>query len=207
MKDKTLVFLFIYFLFFFIPIDANSKLPLRLVMSSNIYKDLSDTYGGGSQLSASMSISKDWYGSEIALGYYHSQTRSLYEISIEEINKVIEIPIEDMTIMTIGTFSGIITPISSKYIEFDILFGLSVNKSKSIYNSIIDYKYSTIDNKFLYLIKDYTLVIESKIGYQIGLNFSLYPTKRIGFQLNARLHDFCHGGTCFLLGCGLCVKI
>ncbi len=181
--------------------------PLNFSLSTNYYLDLSDTYGGGSMLAVGFKIAKSWYGLDFSFGHFQSQSLHVLKVPIEEIEGILEIPIEEMTIMQNLSFSGLIQPIHKNWIETDILIGLIFNMSKCFYNKSVDYQYSIPDNKFVYLIKDYQLIKENRIGYHVGLNISFYPIEKIGLQINTRLQDLNNGGTFFFVGGGICFKI
>lgn len=185
-----------------------SEDPLKYKLSVNYYRDLSDSFGtNGRLLFGEFETSKSYGGIALGYGQFQSQSSSSIKIEIEEINETIEIPIEEMTIMQEGSFSGIVKPIQREWIEIDILLGLAFAKSKSSVFKSVDYEYSLIENQFTYLIRDYWLVKTRHIGYQVGFNITFLTSKGIGFQLDARLQDLSNGGTFFLVGGGLCIKI
>ncbi len=181
--------------------------PIEVITSTSYYKDLSDTYGGGHMLTCDLMVLKEWYGFILSFGHFQSQSTHLLHIPIEEINGILQIPIEEMAIMQQPGLSALVRPIHNKWIETNLYLGLIYNISKCLYNKGIDYQYSLIENKLIYLFKDYQLVKENHFGYQIGLNISFYPIKKMGIKINASMQDLKNGGTFFLVGGGLCFKI
>ena len=176
-------------------------------ISLNYYLDLSDTYGGGSLFSGEYAISRSWYGAKITFGHFQSQYTFLFKVPYEEIGKVLEIPIQEMSFMKTGALSGFIRPIQRRWITVDIVFGAAFSKAHSFYLKGIDYSYDLIENRFIYLIKDYQLVKRNHFGYQVGIDVSFYFLKRIGIQLDTRIQDLNNGGTFFFVGGGFCFRL
>jgi hypothetical protein len=179
----------------------------RYCISLNYYKDLSDTYGGGNLFSGEITISRSWYGGKITFGHFQSQYSFLFKVPYEEINKTLEIPVEEMSFMQMGAISGFIRPIQKKLITTDFVFGAMLGKAKSFYLKGIDYEYNIDENRFTYLFKDYQLAKKTHFGYQVGVDVSFNFSKRIGLQLNARIQDLSKGGTFFFVGSGLCFRL
>jgi hypothetical protein len=156
-------------------------------ISLNYYMDLSDTYGGGNLFSGEFTISRSWYGGKITFGHFQSQYYFLFKVPYEEINKTLEIPVEEMSIMPMGAISGFIRPIQKKWITADFVFGTVLGKAKSFYLKGIDYEYSISENRFTYLFKDYQLAKKTHFGYQVGVDISFYFSKRVGLQPEFRI--------------------
>jgi hypothetical protein len=176
-------------------------------ISLNYYMDLSDTYGGGNLFSGEFTISRSWYGAKMTFGHFQSQSTFLFQFPYEEVGKILEIPVPEMSFMQIGAISGFIRPVQKKWITADLVFGAVLGKSRSLYLKEIEYEYSLIENKFTYLFKDYQLVRKNHFGYQVGVDISFYFSKRVGLQLNARIQDLSNGGTFFFVGTGLCFRL
>jgi hypothetical protein len=179
----------------------------RFNISLNYYVDLSDTYGGGNLFSGEFTVSRSWYGGKIAFGHFQSQYSFLFKVPYEEINKTLEIPVEEMSFMQIGSISGFIRPVQKKWITADFVFGAALGKAKSFYLKGIDYEYSISENRVTYLFKDYQLAKETHFGYQVGVDISIYFTKHVGLQLDARIQDLSNGGSFFFIGTGLCFRL
>lgn len=206
MKREITKFGIILLIYFIVNGSLKGSDTLDFAISINYYIDLSDSYGGGSLLSNDLTICKSWYGINLSYGYFHSQSKFLFKVPITEINAIMEIPIDEMSIMNIGTISGMIRPIQSKFIDTDILLGLSFNSAKSFFLKGVDFSYNLNENKFNYLIKDYQLVKESHIGYQIGLNIKFKFFQRSGIQIATRISDLKSFGSFFFVGGGLWFK-
>jgi len=176
---------------------------IKFGLSLNYYKDLSDTYGGGDLFSGEIELTKSWYGLGISYGYFQSLSTFILKVPIEELNYLIEIPFDEITIMKTGTFSFAIIPIQSKSFSMEVLLGIAYAKAERLCFKSADFSYSTVENRFTYLIKDYQLVKNAHFGYQAGINLLYYPFKSVGFKLNTRIQDLSHGGTFFLVGCGI----
>jgi hypothetical protein len=179
----------------------------RYCISLNYFIDLSDTYGGGNLFSGEFTVSRSWYGAKMTFGHFQSQSTFLFQFPYEEVGQVLEISIPEMSIMKTSAISGFIRPIQKKWITADFVIGAAYNKAQSIYLKEIEYEYSLSENRFIYLNKDYQLVKENHFGYQVGVDISFYFSKRIGFQIDARVQDLSNGGTFFFVGSGLCFRI
>ena len=201
-KVIILTFLFCCQSFF---IKANDS--IRYNVSLNYYLDLSDTYGGGSLFSGEFAISRSWYGAKLTFGHFQSQYTFLFKVPYEEIETVLEIPIQEMSFMKTGALSGFIRPVQKKWITADLIFGAVFAKAHCFFLKGIDYSYDLVENRFTYLIKDYQLVQRNHFGYQVGVDVSFYFFKKAGLQLNARIQDLSNGGTFFFVGGGLCFRL
>jgi len=180
---------------------------LKYYFSFNYYKDLSDTYGGGSLLSGEFTACKSWYGASINYGHFQSQSTYTFKITVEGKNESVEIPIEEMAIMQIGALSILLRPIEKRWIETDVILGLALGQAKSSILESVYYNYSFIENKFTYLYRDYQLIKKSHFGYQVGLNISFFISKKVGLQINSRIQDLSNGGTFFFVGTGICFRL
>lgn len=180
---------------------------LKYYFSFNYYKDLSDTYGGGNLLSGEYTVFKSWYGASLSYGHFQSQSTYTFKITVDEINKSVEIPIEEMAIMKIGTLSILLKPIQKSWIDTDIVFGLAIGQARSSILEGVYYNYSFIENKFTYLYTDYQLINKTHFGYQVGFNISFFLLKKVGLQINTRIQDLSNGGTFFFIGSGICFRL
>ena len=180
---------------------------LKYNISLNYYLDLSDTYGGGSLFAGEFSIQNSWYGASISYGHFLSHSIFNYSINIEELNKTIYIPFDELTTMQTASLSIKVIPIKTKIISSDLLFGLSYGYAKNSRFESVDYSYSLESNKFNYLYKDYKLFIKNHFGYQVGFNISFFITKKFGLQLNSRIQDLSNGGTFFFIGSGIVFRL
>jgi hypothetical protein len=185
---------------------AESQDSSKIGISANLYKDLSDTYGGGSLFACEFYMVKSWYGVNLSYGHFQAQSTFNFELLVEEINEKIDIPIREMAIMQTGAISGVLRPVINEWINLDILFGFVIGKAKSLIFKNLDFDYSLSEHDFIYLYRDYQLIKTSHIGYQIGFTVSCYPTKKVGLQFNSRLLDLSNGGTFFLVGGGICFR-
>lgn len=188
-------------------VNVQGKEPLKYRSSLNIYRDLSDTYGKGSMLSGGLSLYKFWYGVNLNFGYFQGQSTFVYKIIIEEINKTIEIQFDEVSIMKSSAISLLIVPIQKEWLQLDLDFGSALNIATSSQFNNVDYSYDLTQDRFTYLYKDYKLVKRTHVGYQIGLNLSLYVLPKIGLQISSRIQDLSKGGTFFFVGGGLCFKL
>lgn len=188
-----------------------AKLPgidsLKYGLSLNFYEDLSDTYLGGRLLSGEFIISHSWYGGCFGYGHFISQPTFINRVTIEEINKTFEIPIEEMAIMQMGFLSGYFSPIKNRWLKTDILLGLALAKAKYLTWENVFYEYNFIDNRFNYLYIDNQLVKKTHFGYQVGLNITFFPEKKAGIQLSSRIQHLNNGGSFFFVGGGLCFRL
>jgi len=199
---------FILLLFLF-SIDNPTKGSdsLNYVISVNYYMDLSDTYGGGGLFSGGFSISKYWFGGEVSFGHFQSQPTFVLKIPVEELSSTLDIPFEEISMMQVGAISAFMRPIQKEKITTELLIGMCYGKARYLCFKSVDYSYDTNEKRFTYLLKDYQLVKNNHFGYQVGFNISLYPLKKMGFQVNARIQDLSNGGTFFFVGGGLCFKL
>jgi hypothetical protein len=188
-------------------IIAKSQDTIQYSFSFNSFKDLSDTFSGGTLLSGEFILSKSWYGVGISYGHFQSHSTTTYQIVIEEDNHVYDVPFDELAIMQTGSFLGLITPIHKSWLQFDILLGLVLSKSENLCFKSISYTYDLNDEILTSVEKDYQLVERTHFGYQTGVNVTFYAFKKIGFQLNARVQDLSNGGTFFFVGAGLCFRL
>lgn len=207
MKTYILKILLLATLFLGSYISSLAKNPLRFRSSINYYRDLSDTYGGGGLLSGEIEVSENWYGLAVCFGNFQSQSTFVLRVPIPEINSFLAIPIDEISIMQIGTISGLIKPINKKWIAADILMGLCLNRSKSLFFKEVEYSYNLYEHKFTRLIKDYQLVKTKHLGYQLGIDISFFVNQKLGFKLSARMQDLNKGGSFFFVGGGFCFDL
>jgi len=203
-------FLRIFILFFFIiTISAQTKGndSLKYSFSIGFYRDLSDTYHGGSLFSGEFKAAKSWYGAVIQFGCFQSSASLKYEITIENINKTFSIPIDELSIMRNGSFSFLVEPLKHKLISADLIFGLVYAKSQSTQINTVSYSYSFADESFIYLYRDYSLIKKTHFGYQAGIDIKFHLSKSIGLELKSRIQDLSNGGTFFFLGAGICINL
>jgi hypothetical protein len=180
---------------------------VKCYFSFNYFKDLSDTFDGGTLLSGEFVLSKSWYGVGISYGHFQSHSSFNYQLIIEEDNQSFNIPFDELSIMQTGSISGLITPIEKNRIKFDIILGLALGKSKSSCFKSVSYTYNINDKILTSIEKDYQLIERTHFGYQTGVNVTFYVIKKIGLQLNARIQDLSNGGTFFFVGTGLCFRL
>lgn len=198
----------IYFPAFFLPkYEISAQDTLRFSFSFNYQEDLSDTFGGGALLSGDFVLFKSWYGVGINYGNFQSHSSISYNIVIDGINQSFSIPIDELSIMKIGSFSGLIAPIRVNRFQFDILAGLVYGRSKNMSFKSLTYTYNYNENKLTAVEKDYQLIECTYFGYQIGINASYYFLKKVGLQIDTRMMDLNNGGSFLFLGGGLCFKI
>jgi hypothetical protein len=180
---------------------------VKCSFSFNYFKDLSDTFSGGTLLAGELTLSKSWYGVGISYGHFQSHSSFTYKLIIEEDNQSFNIPFDELAIMQTGSFSGLITPIKKNRIKCDLILGLVYAKSKNSCFKSISYSYNINDKTLTSVEKDYQLIERTHFGYQTGVNVTYYVIKRIGLQLNARIQDLSKGGTFFFVGSGLCFRL
>lgn len=180
---------------------------IQYSFSFNYYKDLSDTFSGGTLLSGEFALSKSWYGVGISFGHFQSHSTTTYKIVIEEDSQVYDVPFDELAIMQTGSLLGLITPIQKSWLQFDILLGLVLSKSENLCFKSISYTYDLNEKILTSVEKDYQLVEQTHFGYQTGVNVTFYAFKKIGIQLNARIQDLSNGGTFFFVGTGLCFRL
>lgn len=183
--------------------QANGIDSLKYSLSVSAYKDLSDTYNGGTLFPAELKISKSWYGISISYGYFQSSSNSNYQIHIEDINKTIDIPVNEISMMKSGSLSMIIEPINYKLISIDLVLGLVIGKAQSMRLNTIDYGYSLVEDKFTYLHRDYLLIKKNHFGYQGGIDIRFNLTRHIGIEIKSRVQQLSNGGSFFFAGTGL----
>ncbi len=207
MKIARLKNYLLIIIIFYPIINATGKDPVKFGSSINYYRDLSDTYGGGGYLTGEFEICKSWYGANISFGHFQSQYTFMFKVPVQEINAILEIPVQEMSIMQICSISAFIRPFQNRWFSADILAGCCIDETKSFFLKGIDFSYNINEQKFSYLIKDYQLYKKSYIGYQIGLDLSFYFTSRIGLRLSSRMQGLSKGGSFFFVGGGLCFRL
>jgi len=207
MRTNILKFWITLIFFLSLNLIAKSQDSTKFVVSTNYYKDLSDTYGGGSLCTGEFFIIRSWYGGCISYGHFQSQSPFNFKVIVDEINETVQVPFKEMAIMQTGAISGFLRPVQKEWINFDILFGFVIGKAKSLIFKNLDFDYSFTEHKFIYLYQDYQLIKTSHLGYQFGFNVTFYPTKKVGLQVNSRLMDLSNGGTFFFVGGGLCFRL
>ena len=112
-----------------------------------------------------------------------------------------------MAIMKIGSLSGFVKPIQNKWIELDLILGITYGKAKNSSFKSFDYIYDIEEKKITFLTRDYQLIVKDHFGYQVGFNLSFYPFRKIGLQISTRIQDLSNGGTFFLVGGGVVFKM
>ncbi|HBE42336.1 MAG TPA: hypothetical protein DDW27_14245 [Bacteroidales bacterium] len=188
-------------------INTRGNDSLKYSFSFNFYSDLSDTYLGGSLIMGEFAVNRTWYGASLAYGHFISQSTFKFRIIVEEISKTVDIPIEEMAIMQMGTLSIFIRPIQKRWINTDILFGVAIANAKSSILESVYYNYSFAENRFTYLYRDYQLVKRTHFGYQAGFNISFFPVQKFGIQLNSRIQHLNNGGSFFFVGSGIIFRL
>lgn len=198
----------IYFPTFFFPkYEISAQDSLSFSFAFNYQIDLSDTFGGGALLSGNFVLFKSWYGVGINYGNFQSHSSINYKIVIDDINQSFNIPIDELSIMKIGSFSGLIAPIRANRFQFDILAGFVYGRSKNMSFKSLTYTYNYNENELSAVENDYQLIERTLFGYQIGINASYYFIKKVGLQIDTRLMDLNNGGSFLFLGVGLCFQI
>lgn len=180
---------------------------LKYRISINYYKDLSDTYDGGNLFSSEFGITKSWFGASISFGHFQSYSIFEYKVNVDELEKTLIIPFDEVSIMKTGSISLIISPIKTTKFETDIIIGFVRGFAKSSQFHDVEYSYSFQTNSFNYLYKNYELVKRTHTGYQIGFNISFLIFQKLGLQLNTRIQELNNGGTFFFVGGGLCFRL
>lgn len=180
---------------------------LKYSLSVSVYRDLSDTYNGGTLFPVELRISKSWYGLSINYGHFQSSSNFNYQVYIEDINKSVSIPVNEISIMKLGSFSVIVEPVNYKWISMDLVLGLVIGKAQSSRLNSINYGYNIIEDKFTYLYKDYLLIKKNHIGYQGGIDIKFTVTQHIGIEFKSRIQQLSNGGSFFLIGTGLCFNL
>ncbi len=153
MRNSSIKLVFTAIIFIGLSSSLIGADSLKYCISFNYYNDLSDTYDGGTLFSGDLKISKSWYGASITFGYFQSHSTFKYQVLIEEINRSIEIPFDEISIMKTGSLSLMMIPIQSKFINADFVFGVVLSRAKSFQFQDVEYSYSFQDNKFTYLYK------------------------------------------------------
>jgi hypothetical protein len=209
MKNRFLqLFLIIVPLFFEPP--AYSQIEddsLKFGFSFNYFKDFSDTYGGGNMFAGEFGVKRSWYGAKLSFGHFQSQADFIFKIPLEETPYVLEIPFEEMAIMKMGTLSLTIIPIQRRWFEAELLLGLALASAQNSCFKGVEYTFDIAENRFTYLSKDYQLIKNTHVGYQIGFNMTFFPHKKVGLQINTRMQDLSNGGTFFLIGGGIFFRL
>jgi hypothetical protein len=180
---------------------------LKYSISINYYIDLSDTYDGGNLLNAEAKITKSWFGASISFGHFQSYSIFEYRVHVDELEKTLIIPFDEVSIMKTGSISLIINPIKTESFETELVIGFVSSFAKSSQFHDVEYSYSLQTNSFNYLYKNYELIKRSHLGYQLGLSVTYYPLKKAGLQINTRIQDLNNGGTFFFVGGGLCFRL
>ena len=208
MRTKILVAILIYLpVFYLSESEARAQDSLRFFCNVAYQEDLSDTFGGGALLAGDFVLFKSWYGVGVTYGSFQSHSSTSYVIAIEDVNSSFNIPIDELSIMKIGSFSGLVTPIRVNRFQSDFLFGFVYGHSKEMCFKSLTYTYNYSENILTSVEKDYQLVERTHIGYQIGINATYYFLKNIGLQLNSRIMDLNNGGSFIFFGGGLSFQI
>jgi len=204
MNFHLIRYLFLFFVLSVNIISVKASDTTKFYISTSYSIDLSDTYSGGNLLSSEFTISR--YGIKAAFGYFQSQYNYVFRVPYPEIERILEISIPEMAMMKIGTISGFLRPINNNWLTADIVFGASLGRAKCFYMKSIDYEYIIDEDRLSYMFVDYQLHRVNYFGYHAGLDLTFNFSKRIGIQLNSRIHDMSNGGTFFILGSGLLFK-
>jgi hypothetical protein len=176
---------------------------LKYSISISVYKDLSDTYNGGTYFPVELKISKAWYAVSIGYGYFQSTSNYSYQVNIDENSKSFDIPISEISNMKLGSLSLSIEPINKNWISLDLLFGLSFGKAQSSVLNSIDYGYNLKEDKFTYLYRDYLLIKRNHFGSHFGFDATIKLSNAIGINLKSRIMQLSNGGAFFFIGTGL----
>jgi hypothetical protein len=189
-------------------VNADSVMDtLKYSISIDYAIDLSDTYDGGNLLNTEVKITKSWFGASISFGHFQSHSIFEYRVHVDELEKTLIIPFDEVSIMKTGSISLIINPIKRESFETELVIGFVGGFAKSSQFHDVEYSYSLQTNSFNYLFKNYELIKRSHLGYQVGLNIICYPFKKVGLQLYTRIQDLNNGGTFFFVGGGLCFRL
>lgn len=191
-------------LFYQFNLQGNDTLSYRLSLA--FYKDLSDTYYGGDLLAGEFKLCKTWYGGEISYGQFQSANEYNYEITIEEINSTVTIPINEVTVMKSGSLSFFIRPVKYKWIATDLSLGLVYCRAYRSRLINCYYSYDLINKEFVYLYREYALENRTHFGFQVGVDINFISTHHLGLDLKARIQNLNHGGTFFFVGGGISVN-
>jgi hypothetical protein len=184
----------------------NGQDSFKIIPSMSFYQDLSDSYGGGHLLDMEIKIKKTWFGASSSFGQFQSCAKYVLKVPVPEINGTLNIPFDEITIMKIFSISGLIEPVKRDFIQVDMLIGACYNSAQTLQFNGAEYLYDTTKQQFTYLVKDYQLRKDKHFGYQIELSISLFPFKKIGFDLKSRVQDLNNKGSFFFVGGGLCFK-
>ncbi|MGB8489922.1 MAG: hypothetical protein WCE64_02590 [Bacteroidales bacterium] len=180
---------------------------LKYYVSFNYYRDLSDTYDGGSLLSGELKLKRSWYGAAVSYGFFQSHSVFTYTIIVEDIGRTLTIPFDEISTMSSASLSVIMTPVKNRVLNVDLLLGFAFSKARSLQFHDVEYSYSFQDEKYNYLFKNYELVKATHSGFQFGFDLSLSVTKRLGLQVSTRIRDLSNGGTFFFVGSGVCFRL
>ncbi|NSW93749.1 MAG: hypothetical protein HPY62_03465 [Bacteroidales bacterium] len=175
-------------------------------LSVNYCLDLSDSYGKGDLLNSEFFVTKSWYGVSIGYGHFNGHSTIYYSVFVEDLNKTIEIQLDEVSFVKSGSLSFLFIPIKSSFFETEIIFGLAYSKATISQFKNVDYNYDLINDRFKYLYKNYILVKKDHFGYQAGFNISFFPVKNAGIQLNSRIQHLNNGGSFFFVGGGVCFR-
>ena len=207
MKTLSVLRKYAFFIGFLGFLNVSAKEPIKVTPGLNFYYDLSDSYGRGSLLSGTFSISRSWYGIKLDFGYFQGYSTFIYNIVIEEIGKTIEIQFDELSNMRTSSGSLIFIPVQKEWITLNINCGVALNYATFSQFNGVDYSYNLAENKFNYLYKDYKLIRKTHFGYQVGFDVSFYVLPNIGLQLSSRIQDLNNGGTFFFVGGGICFRL
>ena len=185
------------------PFHAKCIDSLKYSVSLNYYRDLSDTYDGGNLLSGEIRVTRLWYGAAVSCGFFQSHSVFKYTIIVEETGRSLTIPFDELSTMSAGSFSFLVTPVKNKVLNVSLVLGFAISKAKSLQFHDVEYSYSFKDEKYNYLYKNYELVKATHLGIQFGLDLTFSVTKRLGLQVTSRIQDLSNGGTFFFIGSGV----
>lgn len=205
---KKLIFsaLILIGLLFTIRSKAQETDSIRLSCTLSYYYDLSDTYWGGTMFSGEIRAMNGWYGAGLSYGHFISEGNFEYKIYVEEVDRNVIIPINEVTIMPVGSLSLYIEPIRKKWLTADICLGMVVSRAKISRLRNCYYSYDLANEEFIYLYRDYAMDITTHFGYQAGVDLEIHVTKKMGLEIKSRLLDLSNGGSFFFAGSGFIFK-
>jgi hypothetical protein len=180
---------------------------LKYCVSFNYYRDLSDTYKGGSLFSAEVGITRSWYGASVSYGFFQSHNVFRYEVVVEGYDRTLTIPFDELSTMSSGSLSLILIPVQNRVVNVNLLLGYAVSKARSLQFHDVEFSYSIQDEKYNYLFKNYELVKATHQGLMIGIDISFSVTMKLGLRASARIQDLSKGGTFFFVGSGIFFRL
>lgn len=162
-------------------------------------KNLDSNFGGGNSFAGEVGVSKSIY--ELSLCFDQFQSSSIWYYPIVESN--LQIPLEEIATGKLFSLSVKFIPIKSKYFTLGIMAGPTYMNSTSFTIKNFEYSYNLSTQQFEYIKKDYNIINNNGLGYNIGTKASFALTSKFDLIFRAVYINVKNCGQLFLVGAGI----